>query len=98
MADTAVDNVPELKPADADGKDTVGNWIPRQAYDYEAYTATRDPELPRGEPYGQWAASGARYEWKDEYGDVAPRDERLERMLFGDEDDEPSGAGIDFSK
>ncbi|KAF8249745.1 DEAD/DEAH box RNA helicase [Wilcoxina mikolae CBS 423.85] len=97
MADTAVD-VPEAKPAEDDGKETVGDWIPRQAYDYEAYTATRDPELPRSEPYGQWAASGARYEWKEEYGDVAPRDERLERMLFGDELDEPSGAGIDFSK
>jgi ATP-dependent RNA helicase DDX3X len=79
-------------------KNTVGNWVPRQAYDYEIYTATRDPGLPRGEPSGQWAASGARYEWKEEYGDVAPRDERLEKMLFGEETDEPSGAGIDFSK
>ncbi|KAA8895984.1 P-loop containing nucleoside triphosphate hydrolase protein [Sphaerosporella brunnea] len=78
--------------------DTVGAWVPRQAYDYDTYTAQRDPELPRGEPTGTWFASSARYEWKEEFGDVAPRDERLEKMLFGDENDEPSGAGIDFSK
>jgi ATP-dependent RNA helicase DDX3X len=79
-------------------KDTVGNWIPRQAYDYGTYTAARSPNLPHDEPYGQWAASSARYEWQEDYGDVAPRDERLEKMLFGQESDEPSGAGIDFSK
>ncbi|KAI5788587.1 P-loop containing nucleoside triphosphate hydrolase protein [Pyronema domesticum] len=77
----------------------VGDWIPRQAYDYQAYTAQKDADHPRGAPYGQWAASGARYEWKEEFGDVAPRDERLEKMLFGDDDnDEPHGAGLDFSK
>lgn len=93
------DPVPETVVVVDDCKETVGEWIPRLAYNYETYTATRDPELPRGEAFGQWAASGARYEWKEEYGDVAPRDERLEKMLFGDDTtDEPSGAGLDFSK
>jgi hypothetical protein len=66
-------------------KNTVGNWKPRQAYDYGTYGAAWDPELPCGEPYGQWAASGVRYEWQEESGDVAPRDERREKTLFGDE-------------
>ncbi|KAL7272663.1 hypothetical protein RUND412_004521 [Rhizina undulata] len=77
---------------------TVGNWVERQAFDYATYTATRDAEIPRGVPQGEWAASGPRYEWKEEYGDVAPRDENLEQVLFGDENDEPSGTGIQFDK
>lgn len=78
----------------------VGDWTERQPFDYEVYTAERDPEAPRGAPIGQWAASGRRYEWKEEYGDVAPRDEVLERMLFGEpgEEGENMGAGIQFDK
>ena len=77
--------------------ETVGSWNPRQAYDYKSYTATRDPDAPRNEPYGEWAASGARYEWDNDYGDLAPRCEKLERMLFDLDDDEPC-AGIDFRR
>ncbi|KAI5846516.1 P-loop containing nucleoside triphosphate hydrolase protein [Morchella snyderi] len=72
----------------SNNKDTRGmvdGWVERKPYDYETYaTPDRDPEAPRGEPTGQWAASGRRYEWKEEYGDVAPRDEALELMLFGE--------------
>jgi ATP-dependent RNA helicase DDX3X len=32
-----------------------------------------------------WAANAARYEWKDEYGDVGPRVPELEERLFRDE-------------
>lgn len=78
---------------------TVGAWKEREAFDYATYKdAPRDEDRPRGEPTGQWLASGRRYEWKEEYGDVAPRDEELERMLFGDENDEPSGTGLNFNK
>lgn len=77
----------------------VGQWTERQAFDYEVYTAPRDPEAPKGEPTGQWAASGPRYEWKEEYGDVAPADEKLERMLFGEPGlEDHSTAGIQFNK
>lgn len=78
----------------------VGQWNEREAFDYATYTAERDPEAPRGQPTGQWAASGRRYEWKEEFGDVAPRDEALERMLFGDpgEETENMGIGIQFDK
>ena len=31
-----------------------------------------------------WAANAVRYEWLEEYGDVAPRHEALEKMLFND--------------
>jgi hypothetical protein len=32
----------------------------------------------------KWAANARRYEWKDEYGDVAPRIPELEEELFCD--------------
>lgn len=32
---------------------------------------------------GEWASSGAVYEWNDEYGDVGPRFPDLEDQLFG---------------
>lgn len=35
--------------------------------------------------YTGWASAAARYEWKDEYGDVGPRNEELEKQLFGGE-------------
>lgn len=62
------------------------------AFQYEKYTG----EQPRGS--GDWASSAARYEWNDgfETEDIAPRDELLERQLFGDENDGPMG--INFNK
>ena len=77
---------------------TVGNWTAPQAYDYNTYLAARDPRAPRNTPHGDWLSSAVRYEWKDDYGDVAPRLEKLERVLFNLDDDEPQGAGIDFSR
>lgn len=32
-----------------------------------------------------WASTAARYEWKDEYGDIGPRNEELETQLFGED-------------
>ncbi|EEH18325.1 hypothetical protein PABG_00888 [Paracoccidioides brasiliensis Pb03] len=61
-------------------------WAPPQHCDYDAYTGEPKPadggdatELPG------WASSAARYEWKEEYGDVGPRNEELEEMLFRNE-------------
>ncbi|RUO96900.1 hypothetical protein BC936DRAFT_141288 [Jimgerdemannia flammicorona] len=53
-------------------------------------------EPPKG-PH-QWASSRRRYEWKDEYNDegIAPRDEDLEKELFGEESHVHSG--INFTK
>ena len=45
-----------------------------------------------------WASSSLRYEWSEETdGDtVAPRDENLEKILFGDDGD--GNMGINFGK
>ncbi|KAI5779122.1 P-loop containing nucleoside triphosphate hydrolase protein [Geopyxis carbonaria] len=83
----AAGNRPEIQPG----------WGPRQAYDYDLYTATRPEDAPRGEAFGQWAASSARYEWKDTYGDIAPADPKLELMLFGAPTDEAPTA-LQFDK
>lgn len=92
---------PVLPPGDGVEGPVVDGWVERKPYDYETYaTPDRDPEAPRGEPTGQWAASGRRYEWKEEYGDVAPRDEALELMLFGEVEDTPqtTSGGIQFER
>ncbi|OLL26584.1 ATP-dependent RNA helicase DED1 [Neolecta irregularis DAH-3] len=57
------------------------------AFDYDRYT--------QGSEESQWAHSARKFEWKEEYGDVAPRDEELEMELF---DQEKASAGINFPK
>ncbi|EEH47254.2 uncharacterized protein PADG_03352 [Paracoccidioides brasiliensis Pb18] len=49
-------------------------WAPPQHCDYDAYTAP-----------GVGFQRAAKYEWKEEYGDVEPRNEELEEMLFRNE-------------
>ncbi|KAI5296682.1 hypothetical protein KEM52_000006 [Ascosphaera acerosa] len=44
----------------------------------------------------EWASSAAKYEWREEFGDVGPRNEALEKMLF--HSDLISRAGASFDK
>ncbi|CAJ0644927.1 9989_t:CDS:2 [Entrophospora sp. SA101] len=61
----------------------AGKWGPRHA--------------PNPDPHRQWAAVRRRYEWNDSYDDgVAPRDEELEKELFGE--DNHVNTGINFEK
>ncbi|GAB1213842.1 hypothetical protein ATERTT37_002995 [Aspergillus terreus] len=67
-------------------------WVEPEQYDYAKYTA--GPPLPKieeegsfeaaGEPQDvpEWAHKAAKYEWKDEYGDVGPEIPELEEELF----------------
>ncbi|PGH12646.1 hypothetical protein AJ79_04144 [Helicocarpus griseus UAMH5409] len=63
-------------------------WVEPQRYDYGTYNA---PPPKPGDDGGftadlpEWASSAAKYEWKEEYGDVGPRNEELENMLFHSE-------------
>ena len=47
--------------------------------------------------FGQstWSHDAAKYEWKEEYGDVGPRDEKLEKELFYGEHLNRKGAKLD---
>ena len=68
-------------------------WAEPQKFDYDAYNAGPRDAGPSGPAAGadedanapSWAANARRYEWSEDYGDVAPRHEALEEMLFRDE-------------
>ncbi|KAH7057242.1 DEAD/DEAH box RNA helicase [Macrophomina phaseolina] len=57
------------------------------AYDYDAYKPSNKEEREAAVAEGRyiepgWAATAARYEWDDEYGEVGPEDAGLEEELF----------------
>ncbi|KAB2580381.1 ATP-dependent RNA helicase ded1 [Lasiodiplodia theobromae] len=57
------------------------------AYDYDNYKVTTKEERETAAAEGRylepgWAATAARYEWDDEYGEVGPEDPKLEEDLF----------------
>lgn len=53
-------------------------WTEKTAFDYSEFQRT-------GGDRGGWGGAAAKYEWKEEYGDVAPRVPELEVQLFGGE-------------
>ena len=61
------------------------------AFQYEKYVGERAQD-------GNWASNTPRYEWNDDFDaeTVAPRDEVLEKILFGDH--EEGNMGINFDK
>lgn len=64
-------------------------WTAPQPFDYNAYNTTpnatvedrqaAEADLPA------WAHNAEKYEWKEEYGDVGPPNEALEKQLFHSE-------------
>jgi ATP-dependent RNA helicase DDX3X len=76
-------------------------WVAKQSYDYDTYNKSSKELMDAGATGSglesrAWASNAVRYEWNDEYGDVVPRFEELEKQLFGLEF-RPS-KGIDFTK
>ena len=53
-----------------------------------------DPAMSRYQT-STWAHDAAKYEWKDDFGDVGPRDEKLEQELFHSETITRKGAKIE---
>ena len=87
---------PSANPEDVER--VKGKWGEElnTAFQYEKYNS---PQVPGGAiGGGQWASTAARYEWGDdlEADAVAPRDEKLEKDLFGD--DHEANMGINFDK
>lgn len=67
-------------------------WVEPQSYDYSVYTAEKpaeDGDAP------VWASAAAKYEWSDEYGDIGPPNEELEKMLFHSEFISRAGIKLD---
>ncbi|KAJ5692314.1 hypothetical protein N7462_001737 [Penicillium macrosclerotiorum] len=61
------------QPAEAVRKQ---GWTDPVPFTYDSYNSKE---------FTDWAGVAARYEWKDEYGDVGPRNEELEKQLFQDD-------------
>jgi ATP-dependent RNA helicase DDX3X len=53
-------------------------WAAKTAFDYGKFTEARNNSV-------EWHSMSAKYEWKEEFGDVAPRLPELENILFGGE-------------
>jgi ATP-dependent RNA helicase DDX3X len=68
---------------EAESKAREYNWPQKVNYDYTAYAPKEDgAPAPDNASLPAWASSAAKYEWLDEYGDVAPRIPELEAQLF----------------
>ena len=73
-------------PANANNVASENGWVEPSPYDYKQYNATgQDAAEALASAGGEWASSAARYEWKDEYGEVGPRVPELEKQLFQSE-------------
>jgi ATP-dependent RNA helicase DDX3X len=82
---------PNGPPKDQEAFDKARSkgWVAPSAYDYSATSkisksADDLAAIPQDEQ-PQWAHLAAKYEWKDEYGDVGPEIPELEKQLFGNE-------------
>ena len=53
-------------------------WSEPQAYDYAAYKEGGESAIPNQ----IWGHDAAKYEWKEEFGDVGPAVEELEDQLY----------------
>ncbi|PYH84840.1 putative DEAD/DEAH box RNA helicase [Aspergillus uvarum CBS 121591] len=89
---TALDDVTnsqDNKENDASNLARAKGWVAPESYDYDKYTAASAPDQPAGDSgdgqLPEWAANAAKYEWKDEYGDVGPEIPELEEQLFRNE-------------
>lgn len=79
---------------EAEAQARAQGWVKPKAYDYSLYGASKPGEegdgadaVPDAElvPLPPWAHSAVKYEWIDEYGEVAPRVADLEATLFNEE-------------
>lgn len=75
-------------------------WAEPEKYDYDTYNAGAKPREERAaveesKDLPAWAANAQKYEWSDDFGDVGPRHEALEDMLFNNEHINRTGIAFD---
>ncbi|KAL4906806.1 hypothetical protein BDW74DRAFT_166944 [Aspergillus multicolor] len=87
-----VTNAQPNKNTEASALAREKGWAAPEEYNYEKYVGVPPVEKPaedgenlQEEAVPEWAANTAKYEWKDEYGDVGPENPRLEEQLFRNE-------------
>jgi ATP-dependent RNA helicase DDX3X len=61
-------------------------WSERTPFTYADYISN---------DFTEWAGSAKRYEWSDEYGDVGPKNEELEKQLFNLDNMTQAGMRLD---
>ncbi|KAF5014994.1 hypothetical protein F66182_13830 [Fusarium sp. NRRL 66182] len=71
-------------------------WTEPEKYDYSRYAGPDDPADRPSFDATPWASDARKYEWKEEYGEVGPEDEELEKMLY--RHDLINRAGVKFEK
>ncbi|TKA62665.1 hypothetical protein B0A55_10063 [Friedmanniomyces simplex] len=69
---------PTLSQEEYLAKARGAGWTEKTAFDYAQYNR-------EGCDSHNWAGAAKKYEWKEEYGDVGPEIEELEKMLYGGE-------------
>ena len=60
-------------------------WVEPSSYDYEEYGKPSQEARPVDPEAPIWGHNAQKYEWQEEYGEVGPRNEALEQMLFHSE-------------
>jgi ATP-dependent RNA helicase DDX3X len=60
-------------------------WAEPSSYDYEEYGKTTKDDTVVNNTLPTWGHNAQKYEWQEEYGDVGPRNEDLEEMLYHSE-------------
>ena len=81
----------KLNATNGEAATNGGAWVERSGFNYGVYNAKNREERDQAlkQVYTNdvpiWAALAAKYEWKEEYGDVAPRIPELEDELYKNE-------------
>ena len=73
-------------------------WVPPVSYDYEQYAKPADQSFApngEGESGGGWGHNAAKYEWQEEFGEIGPKNEDLEKVLFSSEHQTRKGVKYD---
>ena len=61
-------------------------WVEAKPYDYNTYNASgKDAAAVLATEGTEWGHGAAKYEWKEEYGDIGPEVPELEEQLFRSE-------------
>lgn len=60
-------------------------WAEPSSYDYEEYGKQAKDATVLDPTMAGWGHNAEKYEWKEDYGEVGPRNEVLETMLYHSE-------------
>ena len=60
-------------------------WAEPSSYDYEEYGKAAKDATVVNPTITMWGHNAQKYEWQEDYGEVGPRNEELEQMLYHSE-------------